>query len=179
MINVLPLQEKNNLKKEYRVRLLSVVLLFVFLLGVISTFLLMPAYIASTAKVDFLEQKLESFNVLHPEISTDDLSKIVGDINETLNLLKNGTPPRNVSNDVLLQILKLRPENILLNQILYSEKPDKSGSVIIYGIAKDREALYSFKSVLESNTSIESVDLPISSFVKRTNINFNLTVKTK
>ena len=178
-MNVLPLEEKKNIKKEYRLRLLGTIFFALFILALTATVLLLPSYISSQTKMNLLEEKLAALNALHPEISQNDLSKIASDINATLALLDKGKPIRNISEDLLAKVFLARPAKMSLNQILYSERTDKVGILELHGIAPDRASLYVFKTSLESIPTVASVDLPISNFVKPSDIPFVINVKTK
>jgi len=48
--------------------------------------------------------------------------------------------------------------------------------VSIEGIAPSREILLAFRRLLENDPLFKSVDLPISNFIKGSNIRFNLNL---
>ncbi len=179
MINVLPQTEKKALKKEYRLRLVTVCFIFITILGILSSVSLVPSYVVSKNKEMILENKLTFLNKVNPDVSLTDLDLYISKINSTLLLLSNSNPKRIVSEDVILPLLAVKPSGIVITQILYGERTDGSASLDVRGVAPDRVALQNFKSILESNKKFTTVDLPISNFVKRSNIDFNITITIK
>lgn len=179
MINVLPTEEKQSIKKEYYFRLATVNLFFISLVVIIATGLLVPSYLYSTTKVNSLATNFAVLNQTNADISEDDLSKIITDINNTLVLLSNNNNKFDVSNNVLGTILSLRIDGIVFSSISYMERTDANRIVELQGVAKNREILSSFQDKLESDQNIAGVDLPISNFTKRTDIDFKVTIKMK
>lgn len=179
MINVLPQEEKKALDKEYRIRLITIWFFLIAILGVFATFLLLPPYVYSQGKIDLLEGQLAAFNESHPELSENDLTAIIGEINSTLHLLDNGKVKVPVSSGVLQPILSLRPKGITFEQIFYTERTTGEQVIEIHGRATLRSVLQSFKDGLEADTRIKSVNLPISNFVKPSNIEFSVTIEMK
>ncbi len=179
MINILPTEEKQSIKKEYHLRLATINLFFIAVMSMVASGLLIPSYLYSVAKVDSLNNTLAGLSQVNPEINEEDLSKIISDINNTLLLLYKNNNKFDVSNYALGTVLSLRVNGITFSQILYTERTDVNRVVELFGVAQNREALRLFKDKLESEPNIAGVDLPISNFTKRTDIDFKVTIKMK
>lgn len=180
MINVLPEQEKKDVKKEYRIRLLIAYLFLLSFLVFTSVFLLIPTYVVSKTKETSLEQKLSAFNNANAIINENDLAKISNEINNTLLLLSTNKPINtNIVEDIIMPIINARPSVIYITQIFYLVRADGFAGVEIRGTSATRTALQSFKSALSTNQKIDSVDLPISNFVKKSDIPFIINIKLK
>jgi hypothetical protein len=179
MINVLPKEEKDLIKKEYRLRLITVHLVFISLMFVASIGLLFPSYLYSQTKVNSLNERLMNFNQAHPGLSEEDLSKVILDVNNTLTILSKGGNKFDISNDTIGLILSLRTQGITFSRIAYSESNASVRMVDISGVADNRESLRIFQAKMESSPNIASADLPISNFTKRTNIDFKISIKMK
>ncbi len=179
IINVLPISEKKLLRKEYALRLATVSFCLFSILSIVATLLLLPSYTFSQSKAATLEAQVSDFNLSHPELSENDLRKIISEINQTLIILDAGKSKRIVSVDVFNTILSLRPLGVRFSQVFYMEDGDGKGTLEIRGNAIDRTALKALETAFESDPHIASVDLPVSSFTKRINIDFVLKVVMK
>ncbi len=178
MINVLPDSEKKSLRLEYWTRFITVVLSFITLLSVISILLVFPSYFFSVSKYNIANNRLEAFNRENPEIATENLDKSIADINSKLVLLSEKQSSSTVSDTIIKDLTSNLPSGIRLNSITYSVNPTNR-TIVISGRASDRTTLRNFKSSLDANTNFTKVDLPISDFIERTNINFTISITMK
>jgi len=178
VINVLPKPKKRILYWEYWKRFASVTLSLVAISGVLAVMLLSPSYFFTKSKESLAESRLEAFNKENPQITSDNLDKTINDINSKLILLSS-RDSTNVADTVFGRILSIRPAGIKFNQILYKEKDPTTRILEVYGIARDRTVLRSFKSTLDADPNFAKVDLPISNFIERTDINFTVYITMK
>ena len=65
---------------------------------------------------------------------------------------------------------------IKINRIFFENDSLEGRKVNINGVAQDREKLLLFRKALEDDILFKYVDLPISNFVKGSNIEFNLNL---
>lgn len=184
MINVLPTKEKHAIKKEYLMRFGSILFSTFSVIGIIAILLIFPSYFLSTSELTLAENKLEAFNITNPEIMTRDFDATILDINNKLVLLSNKDSSILVSDTILNNFILNRPKGITLSSILYSEKKVAKGNFInktfdINGSAVDRATLRTYKSILANSPDIDQVDLPISDFLDRSNINFTMSIILK
>ncbi|MCC6323916.1 hypothetical protein IT400_03960 [Candidatus Nomurabacteria bacterium] len=179
MINVLPQNEKIVLHKEYIIRFITICLFifsgFVFLVS----FLLMPAYVVSKNKATTLEIQLQKYNDSNPESSGNNLANIVTEINQRLELINKNLQPKNVTEDVLGPILSAKLEGVKFSILTYGTTQEGKKTIQINGQALDRTSLRAFEDALRKDVHIESTNLPVSNFTKRTNIDFSLTATLK
>jgi len=179
MLNLLPAQQKRELKKEYIFRLLSVILVVFSILSLLATALLFPNYMISKSKEAFFENELENFNKDNEDLSSENLENIIEEINQSLVLLNKNNNNNMSASDVVDIILKLKPNYIKIDQIFYTQKEGGINNIDIYGVAPDRKALNDFKTILEKSDKFSGIDLPISNFVKKTDVDFKITLNTK
>ncbi len=66
--------------------------------------------------------------------------------------------------------------DIKITKISYQADKAKGGTVSIAGTAPSRDRLLLFKKALDDDNNFTKVDLPISNFVKGSDIQFNLTL---
>lgn len=178
MINVLPEQQKKELRKEYLIRLVSTYFFLFGILFFLATILLLPTYIISSSKESFLENEFLLLKKENPNLSLSELENIIFDINTKLGVLdtesKNILPTKIVSD-----FLSIQKQNIEINKIFYIKDDKDIKSIEINGVAKDRSSLSAFKSNLEKSGLYENVDLPISNLLGKTDISFNIKMSVK
>jgi Tfp pilus assembly protein PilN len=180
MINVLPENEKAKLGKEYMLRLAIVCLLIVTFLSLFASTLLLPTYIVSSSRETSLEGQLEALNKSNPGASLNDLNIFIDKINSTLALFDTKSTDYNFLEDVLSPVLKARPSTTTISQMLFSNRGGDNGAKLeLHGVAENRAALQSFKTALEKTNKFNRVDVPISNFVKKTDIDFSIIVYFK
>lgn len=184
IINVLTDDEKKQIKKEYRKRLSTIILNIIAVLCLLATLLMTPSYFFSKSKEILAEERLESFNRDNPEINSKDLDSMINEINNKLNIIGTTAPTYNAYEDIFIYLLDSRVEGIKYNQIIFDKKaPNKKSasltSIEIRGSAKDRVVLRSFKDKLDANPNFSEVNLPVSSFLEKTDLNFNISIILK
>jgi len=177
MINLIPKEEKKKMIVDFYYRLFVLFLFmlsFAIFIGVIS---LLPAYFYSSEKNSIVNTELATQkNTAVPLLGEQSLAA-VSDINNKLGIInnaeKNSFP---ISEKVINTILAEKTSDIHIIQITYQNDPVLGKQVGVLGIADTREALLSFQQTLASDPDFKNVNLPISSFVKDSNIQFNLTL---
>ena len=147
---------------------------FCILVGVLS---ILPSYFLANAKDSALNLKLKiQQDEPIPAFDQQNL-KTIQDINSKMTLIenaeKNDFP---ISEKVINAILAQKTPDIKITQILYNNDPVDGKKISITGNASSREALLSFREALQGSPLFKSVDLPISNFVKGSNIQFYLSL---
>jgi hypothetical protein len=105
----------------------------------------------------------------------------IEDLNNKLDIIKNAEENKFVISEKVINaiILKKMP-SIKITEISYEDDSLKGQEVIkkisIRGNAPSREVLLSFRQALEDSVSFKQVDLPISNFIKGSNIQFYLSL---
>ncbi len=177
MINLIPNEEKKIMARSFYLRLVT---MFFVMLGVsvfIASIALLPAYFLSSVKksiidTKILEQKNEPILVLDKEISA-----ISQNLNLKLDIVENSNKNKfYVSERVIGELIKNKMSDIKIVQISYGINSGISAgsSISIRGIAPSRERLLLFRMALETDDAFKQVDLPISNFIKGSNIEFSL-----
>ena len=134
-------------------------------------------YSNSLRKVKLIENKLENQkNELVPSPDQETLAAIK-DLNNKLSLIENAKNGKfTISEKVIQAIILQKMPNIKITNISYENDPREGKKISIRGIAPSREVLLSFRIALESDSSFKQVNLPISNFVKGSNIEFYLSL---
>ncbi len=179
MINVLPQNEKSILHKEYMLRLVTICLFIFSSFFFAASFLLMPAYVVSKNKITTLEIELQKYNELNPENSENNLASITSEINHNLGLLNKNVVTKKVTEDIFSTIFSAKPTGVKFFNLLYSVTPEGKNTVLINGQALNRGSLRALEDNLRKDPHVESTNLPVSNFSKRSNIDFSITVFIK
>lgn len=179
VVNVLSEEKKKSLKREYWKRFVIVSLLFCSSLVAVLVLLLTPAYFFSISNQQIYDNMLEEFNSKNKDLSNINLNATIVEINKELDLLASSSPAYSLYNNILEVVLADRSEGITFTQIIFNQKKDNKLYVEIQGKAHDRAALRNFKSVLDNDTRIATVNLPISDFLDKTNLGFTISLVMK
>lgn len=183
-MNLLPEQEKKIIQKEYALR--RVVVWCGLVVGVltISLILLVPSYVLSRLKASDVQSELDtSKRTLESQLLPADVTKAVASAAHDADALKPFADPLSAYN--IIRIFETKPASIRIYQINFSNLgTDQAGAALkpsleVYGKAVDRESLTSFGKSLEQRSEFASVDIPVSNFVRETNIDFTMTITLK
>ena len=138
---------------------------------------LTPSYFLSSVKNASVNMKLEiqkNEPLPLPDRQTLDTIK---DINNKLDLVENAEKNRfPVSEKVINAVLLKKRPDIKITQIFYENNPTQGKKISLLGTAPSREVLLLFRQALEDDPTFKNIDLPISNFVKGSNIQFYLSL---
>lgn len=179
VINILPYTEKLKIKREYWMRLSGTIIFLLSLVFIVATTLLFPSYFYTSTKEKLAENRLETFNLENPEVNIDDLNKTILDTNNKLIVLSNTKQKYQVGVDIVEKFFNNKIEGITYSQIFFNKKNETSLTMEVHGIAVDRNALHNLKTSLDSNPDFSLVDLPISNFLEKSNLNFVIFLTLK
>ncbi|MBP9802777.1 MAG: hypothetical protein KBD14_00495 [Candidatus Pacebacteria bacterium] len=177
MINLIPNEEKKKIRKDFYMR---VVIVSFFVLGIailISNIMLTPAlFYASLEKKLISEQFAKDENKLAFDLNQEN-KNAVESLESKITLIKQARDNKFlVSAKVVDNLLNKKINGILINEINYTKDPNKGNLINIRGKASSRERLLTFKNSLASDPNFKNVDLPISNFIKSTDIEFSLVL---
>lgn len=179
VINILPCREKKILRKEYWQRFTTMFMNLIAVLGALAILLLFPAYFLSNTRESMVEEQLRVFNEENPGLTTENIDKVKNDINVKLNTLAKSETLYQFNEKVLDNVLSSRAEGITFSQILFNKNGSDTPMLDIRGVAKNRDSLRNFKTVLDNNPNFSNVDLPVSNFLEKENLNFNISILIK
>lgn len=172
MINLLPQEHIETLKRQYKKRLALVALycsLMTFAFGVLA---LLPAYISAESRLGEYTTELAAMAKINIVGETSSVSDIVKDTNFKLSKYDEvRKAPKTAS--VLNEFFGVVPAGISLDQLQFDASTMK---VSLLGSAKTREALLTFQKNLQDLPNVSNVNIPVSSFVKQKDVSFNITV---
>jgi type IV pilus assembly protein PilM len=176
VINILPQREKKIIHREYWIRFSTIVFSFVALSSAVASLLLFPSYFLSRLKENLVEEKLAIFNKENPNLADNNLDNITNDINLNLKIINRENPSYQISDKILGNILSSRTDGITFSQILFNKKSGESSVLEVYGVADTRDHLRNFKIALDNNSNFSEVDLPISDFLEKEDLDFTISI---
>jgi len=177
MINLIPKEEKKKMVTDFYFRLvvLFVVMLdFCILVALVS---MLPSYFVTSIKYSLISTKLENQKLEPLPILGQESLASVKDMDTKLTLVEKFEKNKfllslKVINAILL---KKRPD-IKITQILYENNETNGRKISLIGMAPSREVLLFFRQALEDSPNFKNVVLPISNFVKGSDIDFYLSL---
>jgi len=171
---LLPPQVRAHLRREYRIR---VVIIFCFLLslaGLVGAATLFPSFIFALNEEQSQIALLESLKQNKDESGVTTLELDFQRDNILINAL--GVTQKVPRSSVTIQsIVGVRKEVKLTSLAVEAPAPD-SLSIIIQGIAPNRDTLLAFKIRLEELVPGGSVELPVSDLAKSKDIQFSMRI---
>lgn len=180
MINLIPIEEKKNMRKNFYFRFFVVIFIMLGFCILVLSASILPAYFNSYIKRDVAIQKLESQKKENMPSLNKEITLTIKDLNEKLSLIENFEKNKFlVSNNIIKNILKEKMSDIKITKISYENKSKEDSLIGVYGIAKNRERLLAFRTNLEKNGDFKNIELPISNFIKGSDIEFYLTLMPK
>ncbi|MFA5840979.1 MAG: hypothetical protein WC847_01755 [Candidatus Paceibacterota bacterium] len=177
MINLIPKEEKKKMTMGFYFKLGILFFFMVDFCILVAFFSFLPSYFISSVKYSLIGEKLEAQKLEPlPPLGEQSLA-LVKDINSKLDLIEKFEKNRFlVSGKVINSILLKKRSDIKITQILYENSEAKGKKISITGSAPSREVLLLFRQALEDSPNFKNIDLPVSNFVKGSNISFYLTL---
>lgn len=178
MHNLLPQDYKKEIRREYRLRWIIVLLMFSALTGIVAIVALVPSFILSQTKYSSINGQREAV--------TSTLQ--VQNEKETIALLESAKRKADLisessKNTSLIKALELlvahKRSDVRIIEIRFGVLAGDGRPVTLIGTADSREALVAFSRSLQNDDALSSVALPVSNLAERTDIDFSLNVKAK
>jgi Tfp pilus assembly protein PilN len=177
MINLIPIEERKEVRKDFYYRLLIVFLGMLVFVMIISLLAILPTYFISLENKISMSQRLEKQkNEIMPEIDQKSLVAIK-ELDTRLALLEKSRKNKYVFSEMVVnELLSDKVAGIKIKSISYENDSSVGGRINLTGLSENREQLLLFRRTLENNPSFKDVDLPISNFVKGRDIQFSLSL---
>ncbi|MFA4890626.1 MAG: hypothetical protein WC587_03300 [Candidatus Paceibacterota bacterium] len=177
MINLLPIENKILVKKEYLKRLVLVFGFFSLITAAIAVLLLVfLLFLVDKEKNDYeeyftLQQKHLSF------LNEEEVVSFVNEINSKVKFFEENGKKEKKASEIIKIITETKTKGILINYFSLSVGlPAQAGKISFNGTAKTRNELLSFVESLKKEQVFKKVDSPISNFLKESNVKFNVSI---
>lgn len=172
MSNILPLQEKKDIRKMLRLRYSIVAAVFLVLALAIFLLLTIPTQVLLRGELGAAQTQVQAIKAKSAQVQIDQslaaIQNTLGDLEKKL-VLADVRPIYKTA-----QVILANPrDGIVINSFDISQNP---GAVHLVGIARDRAALEAMAAYLETLPGVKSVESPLSNFIKSKQSPFSLTV---
>ena len=173
MINLIPKEEKKKMIIGFYYKLAILFAVMLNFCVLVAIFSILPSYFISSVKDSLISAKLETQKLESLPLFGEESLALAKDIDNKLVLVEKFKKTQfllsvNVINAVLLK----KMSDIKITQILYENNGINGKKISIIGAAPSREVLLLFRRALENDPAFRNIILPISNFVRGTNINF-------
>lgn len=174
--DLLPVERRRRLHREYLFRLATVMVLMGALLFAVAAGLLVPTHMLLSREVAARKAQLASVEAVLTSTADAALSKQLdvfkSDI-ATLAALKSA--PK--ATGVMQNALSVPRPGISLTGFSYTPLAGShAGMLNITGVAKDRASLQAYQTAIQAATFATNADLPVSAYAKSSNIAFTIAV---
>lgn len=177
MNNILQKEEKKKILTEYRLRLGVVGVFLVASLVFANLVLLAPSYLLAISKYNSVSNELVNIEKKQKQSAGHkDINSEIREINKKVDLFIRKEPSPGYSSQIVLNILKLKGGDVKIDGITYDASVG-NGRIIVVGTALNRDSLARFIEILKKDQTFSKVELPISSYVKSTNIDFSVVLE--
>lgn len=175
MFSLLPKEEKDTIRREYRIRLSVVVLCFSFVTALLASIMILPAYSLSTKKERATIRESET---LIKSVKAEEALRfgdILSEVKRKLTLVPH-TPPLAYLYEVVTVVAEKRVSGISLTNITFTKNGSR-WNVVLGGVADTRTALVDYQKALAKEEIFEAVEFPVANLAKDSNSEFSITAK--
>jgi hypothetical protein len=177
MINLIPNKEKKEMVKGFYARLMVLFLIMAGVSFIIAFIAIIPSYFFSSLKVGLVHSKLEAQKKEPVPVPDQETLSVIKDLNSKLSLVEQIQKNKfSLFDNVINTIILKKMNSIKITDISYDISLEQAKKISIQGTAPSREVLLLFRKKLEDDSTFKTVDLPISNFVKGSNIQFYLSL---
>lgn len=180
-MNLLPITEKEAIKKGLKRRFIimtSLLLAISFWVGVI---MLVPSYFLVLGNISKIEINNSSIDIKNNG-EVEEMLNLPMEINSKLKFMQDVAANQS-SIEIFNKVIGLVPENVFIDSITFSRngihKGEKGLLMSMSGQAADRNSLVLFSTSLEKSKHFSLVDVPVSSLTKDKNLPFSINIFIK
>lgn len=179
MVNLLPQPEKKKLLKMYRLRIVALVLVAMFVIEILTMVLFLPAFYVLYSVTKNLADELDQKRHMIPEGESSAQQELAA-IKKEIAILKPSTETIDVLPSVIFtEIFTQKPDGIRIGTVSYARNL-KNAAVQMSGHARTSEDMLLFQKNLKQNPRVASTQYANNSFIiKKTDIDFTITITLK
>ncbi|MEI6316488.1 MAG: hypothetical protein WCO65_02040 [bacterium] len=177
MSNLLPVQEKKHLKLLYKKRFAVIALRACMVLCLAASLCLLPSFIYSKNEENSLLVKKAMLDRQATGELKQSLISAIADINTRLAVFNRQNFLSPITASFIDPILQSKTSSVSLTNMSYVVNPNSTiATVTLSGVSVSREAILMFASNLKSMPGVSNVDVPITNFIKESNMPFTITL---
>ena len=177
MFNLLPDSFKEKIKTEYKLRLVTSVLIFVIFLQLSFIAFLSPSWVFSYYKEKEIISQIERARDTAVSPTSATARSVISGTNIKLNIINNSLQYIKFTS-LLNAIISKKTSGIHINRTSYISQSSSQSTVLLSGLSQSREALVSFVKNLKDSGLFQSVLMPIGNLAKDHNLEFSISLST-
>jgi hypothetical protein len=175
MINLIPSEEKKIIHKVFYIRFTIVSFVVLGIAVLIGGVMLLPSFFYSSIEKNLALNQLEVQKNNPPIEFEQGAENLIKDLENKLNIINNAQKDKFLVSDKIINKINAKLiEGIKITEMNYLHDDTKGKTLEIRGFSSTRDNLLNFKNSFDRDGDFKKVDLPISNFIKSTNIQFNL-----
>ncbi|OHA14934.1 MAG: hypothetical protein A3A10_02435 [Candidatus Tagabacteria bacterium RIFCSPLOWO2_01_FULL_42_9] len=179
MINLLPIEDKILIRKEYLRRLSVIIGIFLFGFICIAAILLYPSYFLLVSQKKILENRLAVLQQSFEIKNADKAETLIRDLNGKLLFLSSEEKDFVPISVLTARILGNKSSAVKLNSFFYQGGEKTQKRFFLDGFSSTRPAFLAFVKSLEDMEEAEKVISPPSNILKEEKIDFNLIIELR
>jgi hypothetical protein len=176
MLNLLTLEEKRSIKREYRVRVAAVIAAGLFFVSVFAIAGLLPAYFHVTVNLKIKNTDLENLAVSSEREGDDSVALALKSTDTILSFIGNKDNDEKLATVLIQDTLKVRPSGVRVTTLSF-DVSEGNKIITVRGIADTRASLIEFSRNLGNQPGFLAANVPAEDLAQATNIDFRLTVR--
>lgn len=176
MINLLLPEDKKIILKEYRWRVVVLSGLAVGLLLAVAIVSVLAFYFALLIDQKTLKETLEMENKGIKGEELNFYSEQIKQGNKMINLLTGDQNSLHLASNLLDRIIGVKPVGIKINTIEIGQVTEGRWIINLRGIARQRNDLTDFISILKKDSLFDSIDSPLANLIKGENSDFTIVI---
>lgn len=176
-MNLLPKEEKEILKNGFKMRFFIIGNIFFIVAFLVGTATLLPSFILAQDRLALIST-LNSTNKNEDENSVKDILRVPKEIELKLKFIQSNSKSVSLI-QTLNSVFSNMPKAIKIDSLSFNRQGENTKekiTIIISGIAGDRNSLVEFESVLKNNNLFKNVEVPVSSLAKDKDLPFSINL---
>lgn len=176
MFNLLPVDIKESIAREYSHKRLLVILFFVVCVQATMLVFIFPTWLVSFYKEKEIIAESQKVNNNLNDSNVSPATTEIKSINSRLNVINTSLEyPKLLP--FIDTVISKKTNSISINNFSYVPSASSSATLIVGGVSATRESLVSFVKSLEDTELFTKVDLPIGNLAKDKGIEFTISLK--
>lgn len=174
-MNLLPQEYKKALKLEAWQRYALYGGMYLGLVMLVGVVFLLPSFFFLQLQIGEMERRLQVAQRRDDYVRMTQGKSVIDETNKVLRSMTSVQKRAKAVTPIVEDFLRRVPTGVTLSAITLTREQGKPPALTISGIAADRDALTDFQKALQESTYVkEKIEIPPTSYIAETNINFTL-----
>ena len=179
MANLITEKQRNNNRLDYIIRLTSVFLFIISILGLFLLAYVVPYWIAINSKALSMADQFKSIiSIENKENVGENVTQVMQQTFDQFKAVELYSKDSFSASVYIGKIIGYINPNIRITRISYTPYKKNQVQFLVSGHSKNRDGLVFFIDDLRTKANFSSVESPISDFAKDSEISFTLNIKT-